>query len=521
MKLILYILLFLFNFNLYSKIERIDIEPKNRVNIYFNNIPNFNSELSSDKKNIIITTSVSDFNPNFSQVSGSGIIRFITINKSPENLSLKIELSTERGYVAIPMYYSKSILVEAFSWDGISQEEDKYREALLAYESGLIDETKSLLSSVNSENLPNANALLGLILLKEGKANEAAPLLFTALKDSSNINDIYAGIAEIFKWLGNDSEFIKNDSIFKAKTKLENYPSFPISGIKENITIPDYYYPEQVDESLLTDSKLDESNTSGTFLKEYEDKSVSELFGFSDTYIVFVIIILLLSFLMLFYVYSKWKKSKLSEFKDMSKERFSEEIRQARKKQQAKTEEVKKNITPKEEKSKNVLEQKYGQQKPSNPKMDNIQQFKVKPTKNVKETTNKEQLEKYLTNYIPVKRQEEVEKKENKIEEDSVYDAEPNNNKSNFSPDVNLALKLSEEKQKIKQKQLLELVKDKKEKHQEDIDIIEKAKELGIEEGSIREKLHLDELETNKDMMAKLNKKFNVDNSIKGDENNE
>ena len=146
--------------------------------------------------------------------------------------------------------------------------------------------------------------------------------------------------------------------------------------------------------------------------------------------------------------------------------------------------------------------------------MDNIQQFKVKPTKNVKETTNKEQLEKFLTNYIPLKRQEEVEKKEQQIEDDIVYDADVDIPKSS-SPDINLALKLAEEKNKIKQKQLLDLAKDKLNKEEE---ILKKAKDLGIEKGSIEEKLHLEEIQKNKELLTKLNKKFNVDNSNKQDE---
>jgi hypothetical protein len=519
MKIIINILLFLLSFNLFAKVERITIEPKNRVNVFFNKIPKYESELSSDKKNITITLTENEFNPNFSQVSGSGIVRYVTINKNANNIKLNIELSTERGYVAIPMDYSNSLFIEAFSWNDISADEEKYREALLAFESGLIDETKNLLTSIKSQTIPNANAILGLILMKEGRANDAAPLLFSALKDSSNIIDIYAGLAELFKWIGNDDEFLKNDSIFKEKSKLSSYPSFALSGIKEDIVVPDYYFTEEKEESLLSDSNIDKKQTSGTFLQEYEHKTISELFGFSDSYIIFIVIILLLSFAMLLFVYSKWKKSKIIQYKDMSKDRFSEEIRQARKKQQAKTEEVKEKIIPKNDKSQNLLEKKYGQQKPSSKKMDNIQQFKVRPTKNVKEFTNKEQLEKFLTNYIPVKRQEEVEKKEQQIEEASIYDAEISGGNSNLSPDVNLALKLSEEKQKLKKKQLLELADDVKSKQEKEI--IEKAKELGLEKGSIEEKLHINEIENDKEMLAKLNKKFNVDKSKKGDAEDE
>ena len=124
-----------------------------------------------------------------------------------------------------------------------------------------------------------------------------------------------------------------------------------------------------------------------------------------------------------------------------------------------------------------------------------------------------------MTNYIPIKRQEESEKKEQEIDKDSVYDAETTYSSNSNTPDLNFALKLAEEKNKIKQKQLIDLAKQKLANDGKDAN--EKAKELGIEKGSIEEKQYLDELKENKEMLSKLNKKFNVNNSKDGDKTNE
>ncbi len=527
-KFLLILFLFSYSFNLYSKIERVSIDPKNRANIFFNTIPQYKSELSDTKKNIILKIKNTEYNPNYSQVSSSGIIKYVSISKSQTELNLNIELSTQRGYTAIPLPYSNSVIVEAFSWDGISPDEDKYREALLAYESGQVENTKQLLDEIKDKDIANAKAIYGLILLKEGNIEKGAELIFEANKDSSTIYDVYAAMAEIFKWKGLNSEFAKNDSIFKEVTKLDSYPSFAFNGNKESLEIPEYYYTQEAeeDDSLLEGDSTITDASSGTFLKDYEEKSISELFGFSDSYILFILVLIILSGIMLFYVYGKWKQSKIKEYKDMSKERFNEEIKEARKKQQEK---IKDSVALADNKAKenkeettkkgNVLQQKYGQGKPNSARLDNIQQFRVRPTKNVKETTNKEQLEKFLTNYIPIKRQEETEKKEQEIDKDSVYDADTTTNSTSSSPDMNLALKLAEEKNRIKQKQLIDLAKKKIESNKEDL--LKEAKELGLEKGSIEEKIHLDELKENKDMISKLNKKFNVDNSKDGDKNND
>lgn len=527
-RLLLLIFVFSTTYNLYSKIDRISIDPMNRANIFFNSIPEYKSELSDTKKNIILKIKNTEYNPNYSQVSSSGIVKYVSISKSKTELNLNIELSTQRGYTAIPLPYSNSVIVEAFAWEGISSEEDKYREALLAYESGQVDNAKQLLEEIKDKKIANAKAILGLILLKEGNVEQAAPLIFEANKDSSNIYDIYAAMSEIFKWKGLNNEATQNDSIFKEITKLDTYPTFAFIGDPESVQIPEYYYTKKNndDESLLEGDSTITDASSGTFLQEYEDKSISEMFGFSDSYIIFIVILIILSAFMLYYVFGKWKQSKIKEYKDMSKERFAEEVKEARKKQQEKIKDVvaKSDIKPEENKQNdkkqgNLLQQKYGQGKPNSARLDNIQQFKVRPTKNVKETTNKEQLEKFLTNYIPIKRQEETEKKEQEIDNDSVYDAEITYSSNSNSPDLNLALKLAEEKNKIKQKQLIDLAKQKL--ANDGKDITEKAKELGIEKGSIEEKQYLDELKENKEMLSKLNKKFNVDNSKDGDKKND
>ena len=52
MKLLIITILFALTYNLNAKLERVIINPKNRVNLYFNTIPTYKSELNRDKKNV-------------------------------------------------------------------------------------------------------------------------------------------------------------------------------------------------------------------------------------------------------------------------------------------------------------------------------------------------------------------------------------------------------------------------------------------------------------------------------------
>ena len=513
MKLLIFIL-FVCGLTLDAKLDRVVINPKNRVNLYFNTIPIYKSELSNDKKNVFLNLEDGEFMPRYSQVSGSGVVRFVNLSKVNNKVKVQIELSEPRGYTAIPLPFSNSVAVEAFSWEGISKEDDIYREALLAYESGNSEQAITLLQSVaNTTFNADTKAVLGLLLIKEGRIVEAAKYIFEAHRDSSTYDDVYAALAEIFKWKGNLAESTRNDSLFRLKTKLSEFPSFAYSGNPDSLMVPNYYFSN---ENLSTndsglDTTIEKSEASNTFMKDYEEKSVGDLLGFSDGYLIFVIIILIFCALMLYYVYDKWKKNKILEFKNMSNNMFQEEIRLARKKQKAKIEEQQMineelGITKKPVEQGNILKKKYVENTPDK-KVANIKQFKVKSTKNVREVTNKEQLEKFLSNYIPLKRIEEEEKKEASKNKEVEYIADNENTIETSSPDVNLALRLAEEKNKIKQKQLIDLAKKSKEakSETENEEIAESDK--SSDDGE------LNNISQNKELITKLNKKFNVDNN--------
>lgn len=520
MKILIITILFALTYNLNAKLERVIINPKNRVNLYFNTIPTYKSELKRDKKNVFLYLEDSEFVNRYSQVSGTGIVRFVTVTLVDKKVKVQIEFTTNRGYTAIPLPFSNSIIVEGFSWENIDKEEDTYREALLALESGSTEQAKELLITIADGKIADAKAILGLLQLKDGNIIEGAKHLFEANRDSSTIEDIYAGLAEIFKWKGFTEDANKNDSIFRSITKLAGYPSYAYSGNPEDLLIPEYYYSnQQTNNKEGLDTTISDEKSSNTFLADSEGKSVSELLGFSDGYVIFTIIILLLSAFMLYYVYNKWKKSKIQEFKNMSSNMFQEEIRQARMKQKYKIEDQQRinedlGITKKETDEKpNILKKKYGQN-PITPKKENIQQFKVKATKNVKEITNKEQLEKFLTNFIPLKRIEEDEKKVEAQAKEKEYDSDKEIKIETNSPDVNLALRLAEEKNRIKQKQLIDIAN---QKRKNEIESNSNDKQELTEESSsdINDNIenNLNNISDNNELLSKLNKKFNVDNS--------
>jgi len=84
--------------SIFAKIERVTINPKNRVNIYFNSLMNYKSELSNDKRYVNLTINDSEFTDRYSQVSGSGIVKYVSLLKKDNQIITKIELSSPRGY---------------------------------------------------------------------------------------------------------------------------------------------------------------------------------------------------------------------------------------------------------------------------------------------------------------------------------------------------------------------------------------------------------------------------------------
>ena len=526
-KITLYILLFITSINLFAQSRLIDIKiiPLNRAYLFFNDLPQFTSELNEEKNKITIRINDVQILDSAREMVSTGIISEIFNIEKEDSLIASILITEPRGFTAIPLIYSQAILVDIFKWDNISKQEDIYREALLNIMSNLRNNAKQLLNDKLLSNHPNANAILGLMYMEENKSDSAFLLINNAVKLKSNIPDVFVAYGQFYEFF--------NDSI-KA---LEYYDKFiEITG-KSNfqkyiIDLDSNHY------KFLNNDKVDiDSSDITSIISEslkapitFQDSlAAEESFSLSNNLWVYIIATGIIIFLVIIFMYLKWRQSQIrlstSDQIEMSKTRFDEEVKMARERseREIKTREKireEENKSSKKLKSKNktnsVLEKTYSKSKSDkNKKIEklkdkplNFKQKKVTPQQNVKEEDQTNQLEEFLETFIPLKKAEEDEitKASNEIIEETNFDDDIDNSNSPKRPNVDLAIHLAEEKQKIKKKNIQSLSENKLDTNDSIEDI---AKKMKVEKGTIETKSTLDKYSTDKQSLEKLNSKFN------------
>ena len=101
-----------------TTLKKIEINPLNRVMLFFDALPiDYSSELSADKKRIVLKVESSSFENAAAKMPGSGIIQLVNVEKSSTDLLITLNLAEKRGYTAVPLPYSNVIMVEVFKWD--------------------------------------------------------------------------------------------------------------------------------------------------------------------------------------------------------------------------------------------------------------------------------------------------------------------------------------------------------------------------------------------------------------------
>lgn len=523
MKKIILILIFNLFAGISAELINIKISPLNRAYLFFNEIPNYQAELNDIKDRIIIDLSGTEIEK-VRQLNSTGLIKSITPIRKDGNTQIIIEFSSkDKGFTLAPLPYSKSLIIDVFDWNRLSESETKFRQAIFAYEAGLETTEEELRKAIDAGS-SHAKAFLAFHQLKNGELEKAQSYIFEANRDSVKIPDLWAAISEILKI--KEKEDLRMDYLqrFKKFTDLSSFPSLALSYESENIVIPDYFYKKEQEitkEPSATQSKKELVKNDST--QKTEQKSFFEKFGIDPLYMIFVGIaaIILLGFL--YWTYTKWKKEQINKIKEISKIKFEEEVRQAREKNEAKAEELrrkreeqaKKNSTKRKGSQKqDIFSKKYGGSKnKTKDDIPNLKQKKLKPVKNVEEEKKQSDIEKFLESYIPAKK--EIEKdKDKKISDDEFLD-DLEDKKSN-SPGTDLALKLAGEKHKKKQEQLMKLAKEKL--NSGDSDIEKTAKDMGLEKGSLETKNSLNKLSEDEKRLKKLNDKFDPDNNKDSDE---
>lgn len=224
-------------FDLFAlKINSINVKPENRVLIYLDEAINYKSKLSNDKSKVEILLDNVYFDDNVKDLyfNNNFITNINTFNNGTQTI-ISINLTKTFGYTANNLPYSKSIFIEVFEWGKLKPSEDAYRNGLLALESGLVDNSIQEFETASSLNSKNAFAFLGLVQLQNGYFDKGYRNLIVAFENKSDVPDIYAALAQIYKSKNEIQIANKFSKIFTNLTGINYYDEIAIDSEQINL----------------------------------------------------------------------------------------------------------------------------------------------------------------------------------------------------------------------------------------------------------------------------------------------
>ncbi len=545
-----------------EKLERITISPMNRVNIYFNEIPKFTSNLSADKQKIIIKIPASSFKSNINEITGKGVVQRVIANKVGNDIIVEIFSGEKRGYNATPMPFSNSIQVELFKWDKLTPAEDAFHTALLALESKVTNEGIISLKKAIKLGDNNAAGVLGIIQMQEGNSKEALDNLILAEKNNSNYPDVYGALSKYYKLKGNADKSNYYLKVFNEKTGLNNIkdsgedvnnnalsdePKSQLESLmsedtKDTITNKAIVKADtsKID-SALSRSLLGATNkdtTRGFFPDFSSDKIVSWL-----GYILFGISMLVI------YLYLTWRKKQLERLEaiNINNKKTADPLapKNIRQTVKIKSPKIPAPTPSNPQRAGSIIDKTYGKLRPNKNNQYTKENLTISPKPhemqpNIIEDTPNLQIEEFLRNYLPIKAQEEKEAEEAAKLPENIIKKILGRNKdidSNRKPTENVSeknidlaseeSKISEQNEPIVQEQkdakisfAMHLAEKQSEIKQQDIeslsnielksvdDLNKLSKTLGIEMESIETKRNLENIEEDSDLINRLSEKF-------------
>lgn len=476
--------------DLFSKdiLNRIVINPLNRASLLFDNMPkSFQSKLSDDKKTISIEFPSINVVDSCRQLIGQGIINSIQVQTYPTKTLVTIMLKDKRGYNAVLLPYSKSVMIEVFNWNDLTPAEDKYRTALLAYEDGIYQESlNELVESIKSGNT-NALAFAGFISLKLGQIYSAKNFLKLAISKNTDIYDAHAALYHAYMISDSIAEAESHLNTFKNITGVASIGTFEI-----DLSIPLdtvlFEFSESVvagiDLSVITpldSTSFSEANAYttaplGDLTSEMSDTPfLTKYFLETLVFIAFAILVMLMFF------YFRWRTAQQEIISRQKGARFSDDLKEA-----------KVNLKPKQ-----VTDIYAESEKFANP----VTLPVVSAEEEAKQVMVKdiEQILKESDQTSEIKSQSKVSLKPiRKIEKSS-------------NPKVELAMHLIEEQRKIKTSQIDNLkIEDLPDESGKLNDI---AKKFGIEKGGLETKQAIERLLKDEKYFERISKKFQNQNN--------
>ncbi len=501
-KYILSVFIFFMFVNLvYSQgvtINKLEINPLNRALIYLSAQPDgFSTSLDIQKTEVII--SIRDAKSSLTTpISSNGIINSLGVVKNANQVSINAKLTDKRGYSAIYLPMSKSIMLEVFDWAKLTQSEDNYRSGMLALEDGIISAAKDYFQKAANKENPNASALLGVILLREGKVEQAHRALMTAVDNKTNIADAYSALSQIYNMKADAQKSVYYKATFTKMTGLANYQQLEMGSLKlDSLSASDSLSflnnwaqtgDNQTIDSNNSDTNVQDTNKSKVAVAppETNEGILPQWLSPTVFYIIFGTLLILLMLISSFF---KWRKRQIEIINSQAntqqkKSKFSKDLKQAEKQLSVPT------------KAANTYKQNENR---TDSNMDRYKPQSNGPEKDLKvEKKEEDNKVRDLARHI-------LESKSFKTEKEEL---ERSGKKSGYSksPKLELALHMHQEQMKQKNKNISQLKNNEIPADENQLDDI--AKKLGIEKASLSTKKNLSNLEEDKDKLDGLASKF-------------
>ncbi len=519
---------------------QISVPMANRVFFQFDTYPkDATSSLSEDKKQIILKIPGTDYKGSKNTFVGKGKISSIDISYQDNTTNIYINLNEQSGYTIAPLKSVNICAVETFNWSKIDKQEDIYRNSLLAYESGL---TEVALEDLAKSNYKNSQDILTDILFKTKDYDAAVKSAFKAY-NQSNMPVHLAVLAEIAR---NLDDTTKTNAFLRQMSSITGLDSIGLNkSYKLSIKSLDNQYRSELDSLKLNTDSTTKDNEHLIAEKRFKNIFPSDSIMANDSTIVksllfkdfygfpwwteYVLYIILTGALLVVYLYLRWRNKQLLALKEFSekKRKIDDRKEKAKKYHKESTEveeDIEKGLADRKQKHKTGLQKDKSKSEPelteAGQSKENRTKFSAemlrakqaysegsqnapdqKKVKNTKQATKE--------NIIPTR-----DKRANKIEQiidairsnsnaSTIVDKPKSSDYSGLSAKMQLAMKITEEEMKEKNKQLSKL------ENLTDEELETLARELGTGKASIETKKNVQDLLGSKEAMDELAKKFN------------
>lgn len=363
-KTILYLLIFTISVNLYSKnnIFKVEINPDTRATIHCSEYPqNLISELSQDKKNVVLKFYNSNLSQDKGKLNGEGTIKEVQMMNFKNFVQISIKLNDKKGYSTTTLPYTFSVMVDVFDWSKLSPKEDSYRMGLLALESKNYNLAKKYFENSTKDGNDMAYFNLGIINLRSGRYNDALSNLVKAEGLGLAIPDLYGGLSQIYSIKNNKQKSDYYKKLFSDRTGLKFIRfidadnSISLDTIHEENSLISIYGDtlnsgqDSVKPTANTDSSKNNSLTKpdANFAKnqEFNKKFISnpqEAGGFSFVKIAsYLLAVFIITMIIISVTYYLWRRQQIRKKKFIRSNRFNQEMKKADSENPAKNQDFK------------------------------------------------------------------------------------------------------------------------------------------------------------------------------------